>query len=520
MNSSLLQLWGFDGREAPTDLLERANRGEVTGVSLFRHYNVDNASQIRDLTDSIYDAAGTRDLLIAIDQEGGQLRAVEGSTPFAGNLALGAVDDTGLTRRVAAAIGEELRAVGVTVNYAPVADVMSQPDNPSLGVRSFGSDPNKIGSHVSAFVEGLRDAAVLSVTKHFPGKGEASVDPHHGLPVLRLDSEQLASRELVPFRAAIDAGTDAIMVGHYALPLITGRDDLPASVSEIMIDGMLRSELGFEGVVITDALDMRALAQGGNAVIEALAAIRAGTDLLLSTADYERSVALDEGLGHALGRDILHAESVARSVERIAKLRQRTHRTEIPPVSTVGCDGHQQLAAELAQRSITIVRNDVGVLPISTDARLAAIMVRPLDLTPAETSSYDTPELAESLSQVFPQTKGMIVGHEPSSNEIAAAIDLARDADVVVVGTITATQAQADLVNALAEIAPVAAVALRTPFDLTTYPMISTYLCSYSVLRPSLDALSAVLAGETASGTLPVAIGDLHDRGFGLVHSS
>lgn len=513
MSTALLQLWGFDGRQAPSDLLERAARGEVSGVSLFRHFNVDSASQIRDLTSSLFEAAGRTDLLIAIDQEGGQLRAVAGSTPFAGNLALGAVDDTSLTTRVAAAIGEELRAVGVTVNYAPVADIMSQPDNPSLGVRSFGSDPDRVAAHVVAFVAGLRQASVLSVTKHFPGKGEASVDPHHGLPVLDVDLRQLDKRELVPFREAVLAESDAIMVGHYSLPELTGQADLPSSVSEKIVQGLLRDRLGFDGLVITDALDMKALAQGNSALIEALAAVRAGADLLLSTADYRRAVALHDGLDHSLNRGLLDSDRVQRSVARIQSARSRTQRDDIPPLATVGCADHHALADELAKRSITVVRNDAGLLPIHRDARVLSVMTRPLDLTPAETSSYDIPALGDELTHVFTNTTSLLLEHEPSANEIAAAVDKARDCDVVVVGTITANSEQLDLVRGLASVAPVVVAALRTPFDLLQFPEVDTYVCTYSVLRPSLAALAWALAGTPAPGRLPIAIGSLHDRG-------
>jgi len=516
MTVAKLQLWGFEGREVPPDLLERASRGEVSGVSLFRAANVTSPSQIRDLTDSLCDAAGTSDLLIAIDQEGGQLRAVAGSTPFAGNLALGAAGDVSLTRRVARAIGDELRAVGVTVNYAPVADVMSQPNNPSLGVRAFGGDPAEVGAHVGAFVAGLRDASVLSVMKHFPGKGEASVDPHHELPVLALDRDRLDRVEFVPFAAGVAAGADAAMVGHYALPQITGRKDLPSSVSSEIVDGLLRERLGFDGLVITDALDMKALAQGASAVLEAVAAIRAGVDLLLSTADYERAVALHDGLVHAASRSVLDPAAVARSLARIDRARSRLTEDHRPDLSIINGDAHRALAAELAQRSITLLRNDAGVLPLDPSQCVAVVMVQPTDLTPAETSSYDEPGLATALAGRFAEVRDIVVSPDPTSQEIAAACELAGDADVVVAGTITATPAQGALVQALAPIAPTVAVALRTPFDVTQYPAIETYLCTYSVLGPSLDALVDVLCGRPAPGHLPVAIEGLHQRGDGI----
>ena len=167
-------------------------------------------------------------------------------------------------------------------------------------------------------------------------------------------------------------------------------------------------------------------------------------------------------------------------------------------------------------RSITLLRNDAGIVPLDPAQRVAVVMVQPTDLTPAETSSYDEPELAASMQRRFRDVSSLVVSPEPTSQEIAAAGELAADADVVVVGTITATRAQGALVEALAAVAPTVAVALRTPFDVVQYPTIGTYLCTYSVLGPSLDALVDVLCGQPAPGRLPVAIEGLHQRGDGI----
>lgn len=511
-------LWAFEGTAAPGPIIDRARAGLLAGVTLFRHHNVQSPAQVRALIDEISDATDGSPPLVAIDQEAGQFRALAGSTPFAGNLALGAADDTELTRSVARAIGDELRAVGINMDYAPVADIITQPNNPSLGVRSFGSDPHRVAAHVAAFVTGLDEAGVIAVTKHFPGKGEARVDPHHELPVLQLDRARLHDVELRPFQAAIQAGAGAVMAGHYALPLLTGAADLPATVSRDVITGLLRQEMGFDGLVLTDALDMGALSQGGGSTIEAIAALRAGIDLLLCSADLDRADGLAAGIRLAWRRGLIDDAVLAGSIRRSDRARAALAGGRQPALDAVGSSANQDLAAELASRSITLVRDDDKLLPIAPTTRVASIMVQPTDLTPADTSSLEPAALADALRARFVVATELVVGHEPTGAEIEAAVSHAQGAELTVVGTITASAAQAELVRRVAEVGPVVTAALRTPFDLLTYPEIGTHLCTYSVLRPSLDALADVLAGAPAPGILPAPVGDLYPVGHGHGH--
>ena len=200
----------------------------VAGVTLFAHHNVESPAQVRELTAALQAAApgDGRPLLIATDQEGGQLNALGGgTTQFAGAMALGAAGDEALAERVAGATARELRALGVNVNYAPVCDLASNPANPALGIRCFGDDPEAVGRLAAATVRGLQGEGVAATAKHFPGAGDAAADPHHELPLVRRTSAELAARELVPFRAALEAGARLVMTGHVALP---GRRRRPA----------------------------------------------------------------------------------------------------------------------------------------------------------------------------------------------------------------------------------------------------------------------------------------------------
>jgi beta-N-acetylhexosaminidase len=263
---------GFEGEVAP----DWIRRGGFGGVVLFAR-NVRDPEQLGSLTSSL------EGMVVAIDEEGGDVTRLEARTgsSFPGNLALGAVDDVALTRRVAAAIGGELASVGIDLDLAPVADVVVDPAAAIVGVRSFGSDPDLVARHVAAYVEGLQSAGVAACAKHFPGHGEAVGDSHLELPVAEVDLETLRARALPPFAAAVGAGVRAVMTAHVRF---TALDREPATVSSPWID-LLRSELGFEGVVMTDALEMEGA--GGPAGIEesAVRALAAGADALCLGAD-------------------------------------------------------------------------------------------------------------------------------------------------------------------------------------------------------------------------------------------
>jgi beta-N-acetylhexosaminidase len=455
-------------------------------------------------------------MLVAADQEGGQLIALgDDTTAFAGNMALGAVDDVGLTERVGLAIGSEARAMGVNVVYAPVLDVASDPANPALGIRSFGDDPNAVARHGSAMVRGLQAAGVAATVKHAPGMGHISADTHHGLAVVAAERSVLDAREFVPFRAAFAAGARLAMSGHMALPAVSGREDLPGTLSRAVMTDLLRRDLGFEGVTISDALDMAALAQGPAQVLDVVAAVRAGVDLLLAAADPEALARIEDALVRAVSRALLDPAEMAATERRVAALRAWLGSAgPAPDLSVVGSAEHRALAVELAVRSITLVRDPGGLLPLldgATDGGpILAIMPRPADLTPADTSSTVVPGLAAALRRYHRDVDEIVVDQAPDAASIAAVRDRAARARTVVIGTIDGhrQRAQIDLVEAVAATGtPVIAVALRGPWDVAAYPSSVTALATYSILPDSLEALAAMLAGKAdALGRLPVAV--------------
>jgi beta-N-acetylhexosaminidase len=516
----------FDGFELPDDIARRLASAPAAGITLFRYRNSRTPAQVRELAASIQRAAARFDvaappLLIAADQEGGQLDALGGATPFAGNMALGAAGDTDLAERVGRATGLELLAMGVNVSYAPVCDLADNPANPHIGIRSFGSEPLDVARLAGALVRGLRISGIAAGGKHFPGLGGAGLDTHHELAIVDADRSRLDAAELVPFRAAIEAGADVVMSAHLALPGLTGDPTLPATLSRAVMHDLVRNDLGFGGLTITDALDMDALPQGDAQVIDVIAAIRAGVDLLLCMGEPVAQARIEGGLRHAAARGLFDDGELAASARRILALRRRLASVPRPPVDVVRSTDHEALAREVAERSVTLVRDEAGLLPLRLGAGARVVVVQPVghDLTPADTSSTVPPGLAAAIRRRHPAAEELLVD-EASDTEIAAARVAVDGADLIVLGSVSASlrPAHAALCNALlASGVPAVTVALRTPFDLAAYPASSTHACTYGVLEPSCEAVAAALFGERPfQGRLPAPIPGLYPVGHGL----
>ena len=517
----------FEGDRLPRWVARQLRDAPAAGITVFRHHNVRSPGQVRELTEALQRAgaanagggaggAGTAPLLVAADQEGGQLQALgDAPTQFAGNMALGAVGDEGLAERVGAAIGLESRAMGINVVYAPAVDLASEPANAGLGVRSFGDDPAAVGRLGAAMVRGLQGVGVAATIKHFPGLGQTGTDTHHGLGVVELDRAELEATAIAAFRAAIGSGPRLVMSTHVAVPSLTGDRALPATLSPAVMRELLRDELGFGGVTISDALDMRALAQGHAQAVEIIAVVRAGVDLLLCSADRRAQRRIEQALVAAASRGLFDEGDLAASSARIAALRSWLASVgPAPDLSVVGCADHRALSRELAERSVTLVRGpggagDAGQL-LPAHATILAIMPQPTDLTPADTSSTVPPGLGRALRTRFDSVEEVVVGVAPTVGEIAALRARAAGLDAVVVGTIDAIRqpAQFDLVDAVASAGrPTIAVALRTPWDVARYPASAAAVCTYSILPDSLEALAAGLAGAIPfAGRLPVVV--------------
>ncbi len=514
----------FTGLTPSAGILATLRQHPIGGITLFRSMNVADPAQVRALTGALQAAAaatGQPPLLIGADQERGTLMALAGTTEFPGNMALGATGSPDLAQQTGTAIGRELAAMGVNVNYAPVGDVNSNAQNPVVGTRSFGADPAAVARLTAALIAGLQAAGVAATVKHFPGHGDTAGDSHHSTPVVTHDMARLRAVELPPFVAAVQAGVRLVMTAHIALPALTG-DHNPATLSPTILRGLLREELGFGGVIVSDALDMGAIAQGRGLLIDTLTSVAAGVDLLLLADNPASHAEVYSGLLQAAQRGLLDPDRVQASAARVLDLKAWIAAQPQPPLEVVGCAAHQALAAQIAAAAVTLVRDEAGRLPLrlAADARIAAVVPQPADLTPADTSSYITPALAAALRRYHPAVVEFRIPLDPPADAVADLRAQLAGFDLVVIGTINATAhaGQAALVNALLTAGvPTIAVALRLPYDLQAYPAAPTYLCTYSLLESSLTALAAALWGaQPCPGRLPVAIPDLYPLGHGV----
>ncbi|GCB46033.1 glycoside hydrolase family 3 protein [Streptomyces sp. NL15-2K] len=314
---------GFPGTTAPDWLLRRLGEG-LASVGLFGR-NIATPDQLAALTARL--RAERDDVLVAIDEEGGDVTRLEVRTgsSFPGNHALGAVDDVELTREVAFELGRRLAACGANLNWAPSADVNSNPSNPVIGVRSFGADPDLVARHTAAYVTGLQSAGVAACTKHFPGHGDTAIDSHHALPRIDAGPEVLSDRELAPFRAAIAAGTRAVMTAHILVPTLD--PDRPATLSRGILTDLLRGDLGYDGLIVTDGMEMQAIAGTYGIERGSVLALAAGADAICvggGLADDETVRRLRDALITAVRSGELPEERLADAAERVRALARWT----------------------------------------------------------------------------------------------------------------------------------------------------------------------------------------------------
>jgi beta-N-acetylhexosaminidase len=518
-------LFAFHGREKPSpEIVTAFKKYHPGGISLFRSMNMGTLPQLKELTASLQRLARDLDLpplLIATDQEGGQLMSVGDGTPLPGNMALGATRSKELARKAGEVLGREMSALGINVNYAPCADVNINPQNPVVGTRSFGEDPILVAELASAMIEGIQSQGVAATVKHFPGHGDTASDSHHGLATVPHSLERLHAVELPPFIAAMKADAKLVMTAHLGILSVDGPDAPPATLSPNIINGLLRRELCFDGVVVTDALDMRAIRQGEFLREDALRAAQAGADLLLVTSDALDQTRVYESLLTAVQTGALGMDELEASVTRISRLKKwLSENKTTQDLSVIQSVEHMSVADEIAEKSITLVCDHSSVLPIKleSDKRIGVVVPVPQDLTPADTSSYVMPKLADSIRAYHPHTDEFVISLSPDEQEQASVLDQMQGYDLIVVGTINAYvgQKQAEFVRGVIKTGiPTVIVAMRLPYDLMAFPQASTFVCTYGILEPSMRAAAKALFGHREmNGRLPVSIPGLYEAGF------
>ncbi|MER6436259.1 MULTISPECIES: glycoside hydrolase family 3 N-terminal domain-containing protein [unclassified Streptomyces] len=417
---------GFTGTTAPDWLLRRLGEG-LNSVGLFGR-NIVSPGQLAALTAQL--RAERDDVLVAIDEEGGDVTRLEVRTgsSYPGNHALGAVDDVDLTREVASALGRRLAACGVNLNWAPSADVNSNPGNPVIGVRSFGADTDLVARHTAAYVTGLQSAGVAACTKHFPGHGDTAVDSHHALPRIDADLPVLQARELAPFRAAIAAGTRAVMSAHILVPALD--PDRPATLSRRILTGLLREELGYEGLIVTDGMEMQAIAATYGIERGSVLAIAAGADAICvggGLADDETVRRLRDALVSAVRTGELAEERLADAAARVRALARWTSAASARDARGAGAangtaDGSREddaagIGLTAARRALRVT-SSAPYVPLDGAPYVAA-------LTPVANIAVgdETPwGVAAELARLVPGTEtGGFTGDDAAARVLAAA---------------------------------------------------------------------------------------------------
>lgn len=477
---------GFEGTEVTDAVWNLLAQVRPAGVILFARNLVD-PEQTRRLNTDLQAAAhqlGIAPLLIGIDHEGGAVvRMGPPVVAFPGNMALAATGSPELAYLQAQAMAEELLALGFNWNFAPCVDVNSNPQNPIIGVRSFGDQPARVAEFGIAAIKGFQSRGLAACAKHFPGHGDTAEDSHLGLPCVARSLEELRQVELVPFQAAVRAGVASLMTAHILFPAL--EPDRPATVSHLIVTGLLREEMGFRGVIVSDALEMAGLADSVGVARGAVQSITAGVDLLLACNSASVREEAFAALHQAFDRGCLSPLLVNLALERVDCMKQHflCQLPEPPPLSVVGCPEHRKLEAQIAAESIALVRNEPGVLPLSGQrVRLLCVGVTEDALT----------LLRELLG------KGCAVVDPPEQAQAVLLVtrDLHRRPGEV-----------ARLRQAVLDEPKAALLAVGYPGDLSLLPEATTAIATCSAAPASLEAAVAVLLGAAAApGRIPVGL--------------
>jgi len=513
-----IEQWkGKPTNEMNEGLLQTIHNVNPGGFILFDK-NIVNAKQVAMLTDDMQNQIGDIPLFLGIDQEGGVIKRIPGGTNLPGQMALGAVGDVNLAQKAGKLTGEEMKALGLQVNFAPSLDVNSNPDNPIIGIRSFSSDPDLVSRLGLATMKGLHQSGVIAAVKHFPGHGDTSVDSHLGLPVLNHDRTRLEAVELKPFRDAIDAGVDMIMTAHIAFPavdnglFISYKDGssvpIPATLSKKVLTGLLREELGFEGVIISDAFTMNGISEHYGEQDAIIRAVSAGVDIILMPKNVP---AAHDTLVNAVKTGAISQDHIKDSVRRILKLKHKYRLFEksnddlsarlasLPAV--IGSKAHRQIETEIAERAVTTLTGQIKTI---REGNHVVIVAADENIG----KQFEKQLIAESsLKQLT--TEIALVGQAKSTQAIERA-------DYVILTSYqfrnVASQfgwdAYQDIIDILnKKQRDYTLISLGNPYELKYLEGVKAAIALYGKEEPNMAAGSKLLLGKlSAQGKLPVQI--------------
>lgn len=537
----------FMNAESPAyeQFLRQVRDNHVGGIIWF----VSDVYETAWLTDRLQRASRVP-LFISADLESGMGMRFPDATFWPWPMAVAATGDPKLAEEEGRLVAREARTLGINFIHAPVADVNSNADNPVINARSFGEDPEAVSRFVTAFIRGVQSEGVLANAKHFPGHGDTQTDSHRSLASLGASRERLDAIELVPFRAAIAAGVAAVMTAHLSVPALdpssaphreytpgenpystdpseVARDaTMPASLSP-RINELLRRELGFQGIVITDALDMGALTDHFDPAEAAVRAIEAGADLLPKSPDTDAAI---RGVKAALASGRLTEARIDESVERILAAK---HAMAATPFSMeaifrgVDPPAHRAVAQEIATRAITLVREEEGALPLRRDASVVELIVSDFPEPGFVLGDLDR----EMRSRLTSAPRRFVLNRHSTDADARPAIEAAAVADIVIIAFTVRVRSGEGKVGvpevarrALEEIgrgsARQIAISFGTPYLLREVPSLPTYIAAYGVQPVMQIAAARAIFGEREiGGKLPVTIPGLYPRGHGIKKS-
>ncbi len=471
-------------------------------------------------------------LLFTADFEGGAGYIVEGATRLPRAMALGATRDTGLATRAGLLAAGEGRALGIHVDFYPVVDVNNNPMNPIINVRSFGEDPEAVGRMATAYLQGIQAGGMLGTAKHFPGHGDTATDTHLDLAVIEHPRSRLDAVELVPFRAVIEAGIDAVMSSHIRLPALDPTEGLPATLSRPVLTGLLRQDLRFDGLVFTDSMSMHAISRRFPPGKAAAMAVGAGADIVLDPPDPDAALV---GIREAVERGEIAREQVDRSVARVlrAKARLGLQRVRTVDVEAVpdglGGRARQAVAAEIASKAITLLKDERSQVPLRLPAGARVLLLSMIDYGSGWREGAPGRVLIPELRKRFADLTAVEVSDRTTAAELDLVKALARRSDAVITATYVRISgysgrmglapSQVTLLEQLAAdpARPFVAVAFGSPYVGDLAPRLPAVLLTYETGDAPEAAAARALCGEAGvGGKLPVTLPGLYPAGHGL----
>ncbi len=474
-------------------------------------------------------------LLNSADFETGLGFRLEGATTFPRNMAFGAAGDDQLAYQAGRITAEEGRAIGVQLNFAPVVDVNNNPRNPVINTRSYGEDPEAVGRLAAAYVRGLQQGGMLATLKHFPGHGDTDVDSHLGLPIIKDPLETLEHVELPPFKAGIAAGAEAVMTAHIEMPALDPTPNTPTTLSRPIVSGVLRKDLSFGGLIVTDSMQMAGVAALYSPGEAAVRAVKAGNDLILHSAD--NAAAFDAIKAAVASGDIPMAQIDA-SVTRILRAKAMTGLNRVRAVNldqvpnVIGGRAHQAVADEVSQRSITLIRDERGDVPLKLAREAHVLYLSVLDFPSGWRIAAPSRTFIPELKKHWPNVTSIELSERSTANEIALVRAMAPRFDAVIASVFVRAASgsgRMDLpANMQALLRTIArdSSASRTPFVTVLFgnPYTAAFLQDLPAMlltydfydRPERSAVRAIAGDAPIGGKLPIGIPGVAPRGTGL----